>query len=1104
MKKTTYIIILIALSINLFGQESSFPIPNQTGNSIVNLSTGAPFIKIPLWTATSGNISLPISLVYSTNGVRYNELPSEVGLSWKLIAGGSITQVVRDTSRNNAGSIETYYDYFPTEYEIEYPSNDFFSEIVQSNWDVEPDIYIVNVPGYSGEFFIAEIEDEIKYIPLVKSDIIIEPIAGNEYDECEWGFKITLENGTQYFFERNITTYYFDDYTVAYQKKWLLTKIKSANNTDEIILNYSQKYEPNDFICYGEPALGYTEINGVNESQYTKKIVQEEIFLESIVTNNETINFKIEDTDLYTAENSPYKAVEKETDVNFNNIDELLKDITIYDINNNLMKKIHFSYISTAGSNRILLESVREEYSNNNFLPPYVFSYKGFFPISYYLHPAGERCINPPIYDFWFFNKSFGGSHTDYETHFPHEEYCSMGMLQEIHYPTGSYTKYIYEPNYYKFDTDTNSVWYNANWNNVLDNYDGTIDKDTIQGPGVRVLKVITKKNINDNPHITEYGYHDEYDISSSGRLTSYPLLHYEDDTYNTTIRSSNNFGIEGGYLIYNKITEYKGGQQTIENEGEEPIKINKGINGKIEYIFSVNPPEEVPGGDLPYSIYIINKNYNGLLEKKIVYDDENKEKTYTENTYSTDTTGISSPGLIVLQCTQNNSIYYNKTYHIRQKKIQLLQTINKSYDENENFIENITDYTYNYNDRLEEIKQTNSFDEDILTKLFYRSDINDNVGNLMKDRNILSVVYKKEIFKGGVQLSGTNTIYELSEDSLLILPAETQIYEDDELVTKVWYDKYDDNANLLQSHGIDNVYSSVILGYNNTMPIATVTNAQVDEIFHDDFEESAWWKEGIGYFELSSDYYTGQKSMIVNSTFAYKTIASNKLQSNKEYIFSAMVKSNSGYKIKAEVHNPNNGTTNFETETSTSENWQYVEIPFSVLENYDHVNIYLIAYDGDAYFDNVRVFPADAYMTTTTYTPLIGTTSITDANNNSIYLEYDDFGRQTTIKNFDKVTINQTEYHFLQYPDFDFEIEGPLQADPHETITLEIDDGQPPSDGSFQIWTWYDNSFEIIGYGSSIDVEVESGNNVFYCRKYTDGFYSKYREYAVYVEDAD
>ncbi len=64
---------------------------------------------------------------------------------------------------------------------------------------------------------------------------------------------------------------------------------------------------------------------------------------------------------------------------------------------------------------------------------------------------------------------------------------------------------------------------------------------------------------------------------------------------------------------------------------------------------------------------------------------------------------------------------------------------------------------------------------------------------------------------------------------------------------------------------------------------------------------------------------------------------------------------------------------------------------------------------------DEVRVYPADALMTTYTYKPLVGMTSETDPSGRTVFYEYDDLGRLIQVKDeFGKI-IKEFRYHYAQ-----------------------------------------------------------------------------------------
>ncbi len=54
-----------------------------------------------------------------------------------------------------------------------------------------------------------------------------------------------------------------------------------------------------------------------------------------------------------------------------------------------------------------------------------------------------------------------------------------------------------------------------------------------------------------------------------------------------------------------------------------------------------------------------------------------------------------------------------------------------------------------------------------------------------------------------------------------------------------------------------------------------------------------------------------------------------------------------------------------------------------------------------------------NAMVTTFTYTPLVGVTSITDPRGNTIYYEYDSFNRLKEVKDADGNLVTDYEYHY-------------------------------------------------------------------------------------------
>jgi YD repeat-containing protein len=53
--------------------------------------------------------------------------------------------------------------------------------------------------------------------------------------------------------------------------------------------------------------------------------------------------------------------------------------------------------------------------------------------------------------------------------------------------------------------------------------------------------------------------------------------------------------------------------------------------------------------------------------------------------------------------------------------------------------------------------------------------------------------------------------------------------------------------------------------------------------------------------------------------------------------------------------------------------------------------------------------------MTTYTYNPLYGITSVTDPNNVTTFYEYDSFGRLQIVKDHNKHALSTNTYHYYK-----------------------------------------------------------------------------------------
>ncbi len=241
MKNTILSLVLIVCAYVLLSAQST-PIsgvakPSPNASSIpkfetgVNLFTGAATIGLPLMTVSADNVSLPMSLNYtSTQGVPVGMIASNVGLGWNLNAGGVITREVKHLP-DDAYSIDFYgweqissvgylykrgkVDYLYNTDPIQY-TDDEEEDLRDNRFDREPDVFHFSVGGYSGTFvfdrdgvpqLFSKQELKIEYENDSSLDLINDYGLSSTYLQNRTlggikSFTITVPDGTQYVFDK--------------------------------------------------------------------------------------------------------------------------------------------------------------------------------------------------------------------------------------------------------------------------------------------------------------------------------------------------------------------------------------------------------------------------------------------------------------------------------------------------------------------------------------------------------------------------------------------------------------------------------------------------------------------------------------------------------------------------------------------------------------------------------------------------------------------------------------------------------------------------------------------------------------------------------------
>ncbi len=303
--------------------------------------------------------------------------------------------------------------------------------------------------------------------------------------------------------------------------------------------------------------------------------------------------------------------------------------------------------------------------------------------------------------------------------------------------------------------------------------------------------------------------------------------------------------------------------------------------------------------------------------------------------------------------------LYASNTYRIKSMHHALSEVVTKEYEAT-GTLQTSSKYSYN---------TSNSY----LLFAEQRTEWSD--GNFQRDtllrtpgKPALVTEVKKYVspvssFSQQTQIGGQKTSYNGT------LPEEFQIWDSNSGNYYLARDfDYDSNLNLTSVADFDSTAgfrTSHIWGYDNESVIAQVTNADEDEIFHTSFEDATT--------NTSTDSKTGNLS---HYNVSYTVV----LPSAGTYILTYWEKDGSG-------------------------DWTYKEQTVSANTAIGGTGLKI---------DEVRLCPADAQMTTYTYKPGFGVTSVTDPNNITVYYEYDDFGRLKLVKDHEGniLSLNQYKYH--------------------------------------------------------------------------------------------
>lgn len=287
----------------------------------------------------------------------------------------------------------------------------------------------------------------------------------------------------------------------------------------------------------------------------------------------------------------------------------------------------------------------------------------------------------------------------------------------------------------------------------------------------------------------------------------------------------------------------------------------------------------------------------------------------------------------------------------------------------------------------------------------------------------------------------------------------------DPKLNAKLTFTQYSPGANVRGLTKTGDVRMGYLWGYNQTLPVANITNAICtapnyydpkigNEASYLGFESGTasagtdanedYWgvseTPGLNYFIANA--HTGNYAWHLAGTgnFNYgPTRVFSPERQQLRYKLSGWVKTDAGFgnndgrlvlAVNRQDGTQAGGTPNCYQAISfgdTNGKWRYIEVFLDLNAAHNSLGLPLastserlqvVAYAYNAgttafLIDDMRFQPAESVMTTYTHRPLVGVSSISDENSRPTYYEYDEFQRLTAVKDQEGNIIKANSYNY-------------------------------------------------------------------------------------------
>lgn len=1052
----------------------------------VDLHTGRPTITMPITSIGEGDVSVPILVAYTGDGVRVGE--GTAGMSWSLAGGGAVYRDLRglpddylgtgtDTRKgwlynSNASAIQNFTS----------SSNDDLSscsdEVADYNFlnaaydgfnDTEPDIFNFQAPGLSGQFVFGA-DGLPKLIPYQDIKITITRLNGTGPIE-----EIIIKNnkGIQYTFSIKETmkkhAYPFNGVTTinhfqreykmyrtpaSFTASWQLLRIDSPSGAEVLFGYYT-----------AETGMAADKVTLVDEADSVHQLyaISQEVSqrqLQMISSSNISAEFIWEGNRIDRIKITQFGR-EREFDFIYQEVRDNRSSIFAYGASRSFLKEIK------QVEDCVTFPSFRFDYVNINGVScDLPFKDEMFQDLwGYYNGTSTTRVPDIYVYNGQSNAERFRLSTIPGQTpsttldgagRTVNTNVIATGALSKIHYPSGSFAEIEYQSNQY-FDATANA---------------------SLLGGGIRVSRIkLTGAEKGSASIITDYEYL-ATDGQTSGRLLYRPVYAFYDGT--SIIRSEHNLAPDGGVYYLRVTVKQTGKGKTVYDflaPNLYPTTAQGDWNATKSKIARVPGPSCAVIGSQVNAFYTFpfppSTNYDferGLLDKITYYNEAPaivQEKIYTYSRLTT--TAVTIKGVAYDRLPQNfvfgqYTILANLDKPIQTETVRSADEITPA-----NKIEASTTYKYSSTHyMLDSVLVTNSDGSIHKTKYRYAKDFvvtNPNTANL-------AAVAMKSLNDNNRHGELIETIQLIKEPSVAqqVLGASLSLFKDfgsgKILPHQVYVLPPATGYTLTTVSGSPQVISvgssykltSTVQSYNEIglpisilddkrrksgvhyayggIPVASLSNSYGEEAIYTGFETGAWnfstfTPSGTGSSNLVAGWIGSDGLSIPAGT--YKLTSNSIQKGGTKYRFSCWAKASGSPTITFKAMN---GSTAQATGTvvynsGQANQWQYLEAELNTT-SVNSVFTLEISTSAVVELDEIRFYPAHSAMSTTSVIPMLGVTSETDDRGISVFKEYDFLGRVRFIKNQDK--------HIVQIHDYQYKTQTTIP------LNSEFTDNIPPT----------------------------------------------------------